>query len=657
MSQTRQLAAIMFTDIVGYTALMDTNEELAFAILQKNRSIHKPLIELFHGKFIKEMGDGILASFTTVSDAVYCAGVIQKACENEPDLNLRIGINLGEIMFQGNDVFGSGVNIASRIEAIAPAGGIWVSDSVQRNIQNKKGIAIEFVKEETLKNVKQPVRIYSVNIDEAYTLNLPTVHDSTDAGQPKAMDKSIAILPFVNMSNDADQEYFCDGLAEELLNILAQNKKLNVASRTSAFSFKGKNQDISLIGEKLRVRNVLEGSVRKAGTRIRITAQLIDVKSGYHLWSEKYDRQMDDIFAIQDEIAQAIADRLNVSFGLDKGEPIINPSTENFQAYDSYLKGRYLLHRMDSSIKDALGLFQSAIDLDANFAHAYAGMGATLQAMGDLGIIKSHEVFEKANKALDHALELNPKLADAHVTKAWINAFYDWDINQAEKHISHALKLDSNSDTAHARYSAILSLILQNHEKAIAEAKKAVEINPLDAFNHFWLHSAYLHAHKFDMAHKQIEHALTLDPNSFLSLYNLGILLRLKDQVPDAIRTLTSALNISGSHPWALAELGICYFISNEIQKSEDCLSQMIEINKKVPCAVHLSILCGTMQKFDLAFDFLEEAFQSRQPWIPIVLHWPSAIPLRSDPRFEGFVRRVGILPPEMKGNDNLLTA
>ena len=232
MNQTRQLAAIMFTDIVGYTALMDMDEERAFALLKKNRSIHKSIIEIFHGKFLKEMGDGILASFTTVSDAVYCAGAIQKACEKESDLKLRIGIHQGEIVSQGEDAFGSGVNIASRIEAIAPAGGIWVSDSVQRNIQNKKGIIIEYVKEETLKNVKQPVRIYDIKVDEKYTLISYTNLQSNVDGPLKASKKSIAVLPFVNMSNDPDQEYFCDGLSEELLNVLSKLDKFRVAART-----------------------------------------------------------------------------------------------------------------------------------------------------------------------------------------------------------------------------------------------------------------------------------------------------------------------------------------------------------------------------------------------------------------------------------------
>jgi class 3 adenylate cyclase len=228
--QKRQLAAIMFTDIVGYTALMDKDEELAFKLLQKNRSIHKPNIEQFQGKFLKEMGDGILASFTTVSDAVYCAGAIQKACESEPDLNLRIGIHQGEVVSQGDDVFGSGVNIASRIEAIAPAGRIWVSDSVQRNIQNKKGIEIKFVKEATLKNVTQAIRIFEVMVNSEYVLHLLNNHHPGISESIKVIDQSIAVLPFVNMSSDPEQDYFSDGMMEDILTHLYKIGELKVTA-------------------------------------------------------------------------------------------------------------------------------------------------------------------------------------------------------------------------------------------------------------------------------------------------------------------------------------------------------------------------------------------------------------------------------------------
>ncbi len=301
MLQSRQLAAIMFTDIVGYTELMGDDEQKAFDLLRKNRQIQKPIIEKFNGTWIKELGDGVLASFHTVTDAVLCASEIQKVCSDIHDLKLRIGIHLGEVVFEDNDVFGDGVNIASRIQAIATPGAIYISESVHNNISNKKEIITRFVRKANLKNVKEAVRIYEVlpqNIQPAsFTNSLIHSTANTNGG------KSIAVLPFVNMSNDPEQEYFSDGMAEEIITSLNHLKDLKVAGRTSSFQFKGKNIDLHKIGEELGVNTVLEGSIRKQGNRIRLTAQLVNVKDGFHFWSEKYDRNMDDIFAIQDEIA------------------------------------------------------------------------------------------------------------------------------------------------------------------------------------------------------------------------------------------------------------------------------------------------------------------------------------------------------------------
>jgi adenylate cyclase len=299
MPQSRQLAAIMFTDIVGYTALMGEDEKKAFNILRKNRQLQKPIIEKFNGTWIKEIGDGVLASFYTVTDAVMCALEIQKACEIIDDLKLRIGIHLGEVVFEDNDVFGDGVNIASRLQALAPIGGIWISESVYKNVSNKKEIKTKFIREEILKNVKESVRIYEVITGNTEKEQQRSSVIEKGAGKITP-EKSVAVLPFVNMSNDPEQEYFSDGMAEEILNSLSHLQDLKVAGRTSSSQFKGKNIDLWEVGEKLRVRTVLEGSVRKQGNRIRVTAQLINVEDGYHLWSEKYDRNMDDVFAIQD---------------------------------------------------------------------------------------------------------------------------------------------------------------------------------------------------------------------------------------------------------------------------------------------------------------------------------------------------------------------
>ncbi|HWH62841.1 MAG TPA: adenylate/guanylate cyclase domain-containing protein, partial [Ginsengibacter sp.] len=289
MQQIRQLAAIMFTDIVGYTALMGNDEQTAFEYLKKNRDLQRPVIEQYNGRWIKELGDGIMASFITVSDAVAAAIKIQESSKALKDFQLRIGIHQGEVVFEEGDVFGDAVNIASRIQSFAEPGCIYISETVRNNISNKKDIHTKFIKEQTLKNVKEPVRIYEVITTED---EVQSISDVSIAASKTFADKSIAVLPFVNMSNDPEQEYFCDGISEEIINALAQLNNLRVIARTSAFTFKNKNVDAREIGKILDVNTLLGGSVRKSGKHLRITTQLVKVSDGSHLWSNRYDREL-----------------------------------------------------------------------------------------------------------------------------------------------------------------------------------------------------------------------------------------------------------------------------------------------------------------------------------------------------------------------------
>jgi len=322
MSSSRQLAAIMFTDIVGYTALMGEDEQKAFDLLRKNRQLQKPIIEKFNGTWIKEIGDGVLASFHTVTDAVMCSIEIQKACNDIDDLKLRIGIHLGEVVFEDNDVFGDGVNIASRLQALAPIGGIWISEAVYKNVSNKKKIKTKFVSEEILKNVKEPVRVYEVKPEDFETYEsavtvpaasvirkqelrkkqkrlmpviiflsviivlglgyyINTIFQKTERDIGKK--NSIAVLYFENMSGDSQQEYFSDGITEEIITHLANIKALRVISRTSVLTYKGKPVNLKKIADELDVSSVLEGSVRKSGNTLRINADLIDARTDKHL--------------------------------------------------------------------------------------------------------------------------------------------------------------------------------------------------------------------------------------------------------------------------------------------------------------------------------------------------------------------------------------
>jgi TolB-like protein len=398
----------MFTDIVGYTAMMGKDEEAALQTLEVNRQLHTDAIQAFHGTLLKELGDGIMAVFSAASDAVLCAKKIQETHRKDSNILLRIGIHLGEVVFEESDVFGDGVNIASRIEQLSPAGGIYISESVLRNVENKKEIETVFVGEKLLKNVKHPVKLYAVKIDSQ------SIHPVSDRMEDsdENMEKSIAILPFVNMSNDPDQDYFCDGLCEELLNSLAQLDKFKVASRTSSFMFKGKSVDIFEVGQTLRVDNVLEGSVRRSKNRIRITVQLISVRDGYHLWSERYDRELADIFDIQDEIALAIVDSLRLKLLGSEKKTMLKRGTENPEAYQLYLRGRQHFHRFtpDDFLK-AIGFYKAAIAVDPTYAKAFAGVASCYLNLWHFDMMPPELSRPQMIEATQKAVEFDDQIA------------------------------------------------------------------------------------------------------------------------------------------------------------------------------------------------------------------------------------------------------
>jgi TolB-like protein/class 3 adenylate cyclase/Tfp pilus assembly protein PilF len=632
MKEYRKLAAVMFTDIVGYTALMSQDELKALLVLQKNRDIQKPLVEKFNGEFLKEMGDGTLLCFQSALDAVQCAQKIQKSVSDDPDLNLRIGIHLGDIVFKDGDVFGDGVNVASRIEHLAEVGGIFISGQVYDAVRNKPGIKAVFVGEKMLKNISHPVKIYTL-LSEPFT------------SKDKAKEKSIAVLPFTDMSQQKDQEYFCEGMAEELINALTKVARLQVASRTSAFQFKGKGYDICEIGKKLNVQSVLEGSIRKAGNKLRITAQLVDVSDGYHLWSEKYDRDMEDIFAIQDEISLAIVDNLKVKLLRDEKTKLSKHHTKNKEAYNLYLKGRYFWNRRtEVGFNKAFGFFQSAIEIDPNYALAFAGL-AECYCMLSMHLAKPEPFIRQGRIAAEKALSIDETLAEAHAALGWIKLSYDWDWLGAERSFKQAIQLDPRYPTAYNWYAALLG-ILNRHEEAIRYITQAQEYDPGSAIINRDLGIIYAWAGDFEKAIKQLQFTIDMDPDFTPAYFHLGIIYVWMKKYDLAIEYFKKVRAMAGDFFDIIGILGFTYAKSGQKEEALSELKKLEDLAKNQDTrAFEFSLIHTGLGNNDQAFEWLDIACKNHE--FAVLLLGPESElwfeDLLPDPKFKEFLIRIGI--------------
>lgn len=506
----RKLAAIMFTDISGYTSLMGKDESLALNLLKQNREIQKPLIKKYNGQWLKEMGDGSLASFDTISDAVICAGAIQNASNKSDDLNLRIGIHMGEIVLEGKDVFGDGVNIASRIEALAPAGAVWVSEAIYKNIRNKTGIETKFEQEVELKNVEGPLNIYSVTVDEKILdagikekrrqrempnwkkpaiflgaiaiilIALAIIWNSGLFNQKAAvLERSIAVLPFTNLSSDEENMHFSIGVQEAILNHLSKFEDLRVISRSSMEQYRDSKPSISQIAEEVGVNYILEGSVQKSGDQVRVTVQLINGTNDDHIWSDKYDRGVTEIFVVQSEIAQKIAQELKAIFNPDVIETLDRIPTENMEAYEFYLRGLEVHNNAEefNDIKRAGFLYQKAIEIDPEYADPYIGLA---RCYADLHwqLHNEEEVMDTVLSIINKAIELDPQSSDAYAFKGWYTNFGLNNLEEAEKYFAKAIELNPNNVRVYYTLARWVYPIAAKPDlvKAMMYAKKAARL-------------------------------------------------------------------------------------------------------------------------------------------------------------------------------------
>lgn len=471
----------MFTDIAGYTTLTQTDESAALRLLQEQDRLVRPLLEIHRGRLVKSMGDGLLIEFANALDAVECAEDLQRhirgrnAREGAPELRVRIGIHLGDVQGAGKDILGDAVNIASRLEPIAEPGGICLSEAVYGQVRNKVRFQLEKLGQKTLKGVREPMDVYRVVLPE----------EAPEATRREPSIPRIAILPLTNISPDPQDEYFADGLTEELISVLSQIHGLRVIARTSVTQYKGTSKPVGQIGVELDVTTVLEGSVRKAGNRLRITLQLIDVGSQEHIWAETYNRELNDVFAIQAEVAEQTAGALKLKLLQSERDAIREKPTSSLEAYELYLRGVQASRRFDEAMEINIGpsdleaerYLEAAIREDPGFSAAYAALATHLiSAMGSTRLQK--EVLPKARALVDRALELNPASSDAHLARANLNWQGGLDWPRAEAEFQQAISLNQSSSSARRWYGYFLES-MQRLNEARKQLLAAIELDPL----------------------------------------------------------------------------------------------------------------------------------------------------------------------------------
>jgi adenylate cyclase len=643
--QVRKLAAIMFADMTGYTAMMQEDEKKAKLLRNRQQSVLENLIPAHNGTIVQFFGDGTLSIFDSAIDAVRSAIRIQHELQKEPKVKLRIGIHSGDVVYDKQGLYGDCVNLASRIEGLAIPGAVLISDKVYDEVKNQNDIRANLLGKYNLKNVKRQVEVYAVANEG---LIVPT---AAQIGVKAGSEKSIAVLPFVNMSADPENEYFSDGISEEILNALSRVDGMQVTARSSSFSFKGKNEDIRQIGTKLGVSTILEGSVRKAGKRMRISVQLVNTADGYHIWSEVYDSELDDIFEVQDEISKKILNRLKENFELnEKKLSVIKQPTENIEAYNLYLHGRYFWNKSNpESIRKAMDAFEESIKIDPGFALPHCDLSYCYSYLGSTGLVPAPDAYARAKDHTLKAIELDPNHPESHLSLATIKFFHNWDFDGAEVSLQKAQELGLNSSLFNQVYGWFL-IAKGDFERAIEKIERALTLDPLSLPLMSSLGDAYSFAGKFDQALAQYNKLIEMEPNFRRGFEGRGMIYLAKGENELAVKDFEQYQKLIGNPLKGLSGLGHAYAVAGQKEKALECLSKIQLRQEKEPDVVlHMdyAFLYAGLKDYDRAFDYLNKTYEQRIGiaclGMIFCVRYPMLNELRSDQRFKELTRKMGL--------------
>src|SRR2546425_6407921 len=622
----------MYTDIEGYTALTQSDESLAMKLLETHRELIRPVFAKYSGREIKTMGDAFLLEFDSALQATECAAEVQRVLTvyNETSamkVPVRIGIHVGDVIHREGDVYGDAVNIASRIVRLAAGGEICISAQVYDQVHNKIPFGLLKLGPHGLKNVSFQTDVYKLELSwQTSRMNAVWKQDRN----------RVAILPLVNMTNDPNDEYFADGMTEEMISTLSNVSGLTVISRTSTMQYKGAKKNLVDIGRELGAGTLIEGSVRKAGNRVRITIQLLDAREDKHLWAQSYDRELQDIFAVQSDVATNVADALSEKLLAREVTQLKKKPTENTEAYLLYLKGREFWNkRSESNVRKALEYFQLAIDADPGFALALVGLADSWGVLPSWGFASSTEAAPKMKQTVLKALKLDNTLAEAHTTYALELALYEWKWEEAELEFKRAIELNPNYATAHHWYSFSVLRLTRRLDEELKEAYKALELDPLAPVMSMNMGQTLYTREEYDKAIEYFDKALAIDPNFLLAhiqqascyvasgRYEKGI-----ELVETYEPRISSGTRVKLGLAWAYGSAGRtseARTLIAEVERAED--------KDLIPLIEYADTFCA-LGETDRMFDYLSKASLQKDITLPFALVDPLYKTYRSDPRF-----------------------
>jgi TolB-like protein/Flp pilus assembly protein TadD len=642
----------MFTDMVGFTASAQTNEAEALKLLRAQEKLVRPVLKSHGGRENKSTGDGFLVEFDSALRAVQCAIDIHQHLQrrnSKPDctpIQLRIGVHLGDVEERGGDIFGDSVNLAARIEPMAEPGGICISEPVFGQVRNKIPNRIEKLKPQEMKNVRTPLDVYRIVLPWERAETGP--HPATEVERSR-----IVVLPFLNLSPDPTDSYFADGVTEELTSAVSRVRELSVISRTCAMKYRDTPKSVKEIGSELGVGVALEGSVRKSGNTVRISAQLIDVGSDRHSWSQTFDRELKDIFAIQSEISLQVATALEVRLLTGGTRALLGKTTESSEAYTRYLRGLYFLNRATAEwLKKAVLEFEKSFGADPRYASAYAGLADAYLMIGRRGEAPLAVVYPKAVENALKAISLDPGLAEPHAALGSIRQEYEWKWAESEREFRQAIELKPSYSVARMWYALFLGHV-GRFEEAIAQARRAQELDPVSPRVHTGAAEEYIFAREYDEAIEVSERALEVDPQYGPAHSYIAAAMVQQGKYDEAVGRFELAGKMFGAQAWR-GRLGHALALAGRTDEARKVLEELTGqsspplsgspfLSPAPYASLDAALVHLGLGDIESALRWLEKA---RDEHIPEVVHFkcePIYDGVQAEPRFRSLIDSIGL--------------